>query len=121
MGTQCWLIPPAEDIDDVLSMLLPKRGNRVERGARATHPRTSPRTAAESSTLVTTLAEPDEVRRSARFGSARLFSRWYTDLREGRHMVVVVVSELDHSRRHWIITAYAATRLAGGDIEWKRS
>ena len=71
--------------------------------------------------ITTTLADPYEVRRSARFGSARLFSRWYTDLREGKHIVVVVVSELDHSRRHWIITAYAATRLAGGDIEWKRS
>jgi hypothetical protein len=71
--------------------------------------------------IAATLAEPDEVRRSARFGSARLFSRWYTDLREGKHVVVVVVSDLDPARRHWIVTAYAARRLAGGDVEWKRS
>jgi hypothetical protein len=30
-----------------------------------------------------TLAAPDQVRRSARFGSARLFSRWYADFRNG--------------------------------------
>ena len=27
--------------------------------------------------LALTLSDPDEVRRSARFGDARLFSRWY--------------------------------------------
>jgi hypothetical protein len=29
-----------------------------------------------------TLADPDQVRRSARFGNARTFSRWYTDVKE---------------------------------------
>ncbi|MBI4468885.1 MAG: hypothetical protein HY650_06130 [Acidobacteria bacterium] len=67
-----------------------------------------------------TLAEPDQVRRSARFGSARMFSRWYTDVRQGKHVVVVVVSELDPTERHWIITAYMARKLAEGDVEWKR-
>ena len=67
-----------------------------------------------------TLAEPDQVRRSVRFGSARLFSRWYTDLRQGKHVVVVVVSEVDASERHWIITAYIARRLAEGEVEWKQ-
>jgi hypothetical protein len=67
-----------------------------------------------------TLAQPDQVRRSARFGSARLFSRWYTDARAGKHVVVVVVSELDPAERHWIITAYMARKLAEGDVEWKR-
>jgi len=67
-----------------------------------------------------TLAEPDQVRRSARFGSARLFSRWYTDVRQGKHVVVVVVSELGPAERHWIITAYMARKLAEGDVEWKR-
>jgi len=71
--------------------------------------------------IAETLVEPDEVRSSARFGSARLFSRWYDDLRHGKHVVVVVVSELDPSERHWIITAYMARRLAEGDAEWKRS
>ena len=71
--------------------------------------------------IAETLAVPDQVRRSVRFGSARLFSRWYTDVRQGKHVVVVVVSELDPSARHWIITAYMARRLAEGEVEWKRS
>ena len=71
--------------------------------------------------LAETLADPDEVRRSARFGQARLFSRWYDDVRQGKHIVVVIVSEPEPNRRHWIITAYLARRLAGGETEWKRS
>ncbi len=70
------------------------------------------------SRVAETLAAPDEVRRSTRFGRARLFSRWYTDVRGGKH---VVVSEPDAGGRHWIITAYLANKLAGGAIEWKRS
>jgi hypothetical protein len=34
------------------------------------------------SQMVETLADPDQVRRSARFGNARLFSRWYTDVKK---------------------------------------
>src|SRR3972149_6941788 len=64
--------------------------------------------------LVETLAAPDQVRRSVRFGSARLFSRWYTDVPRGKHLVVVVVSEADATRRHWIITASLARKLAEG-------
>lgn len=70
--------------------------------------------------IAETLAEPDQVRRSVRVGSARLFSRWYTDLRQGKQVVVVVVSELDPSERHWVITAYMARKLAEGEVEWKR-
>jgi hypothetical protein len=57
--------------------------------------------------IADTLAEPDQVRSSARFGSAKLFSRWYYDVRRGKHVVVVVVSEPDRvnatgsSRRTW--------------------
>jgi uncharacterized protein YuzE len=40
-----------------------------------------------------TLADPDQVRRSKRFGNARLFAKWYDDLFKGKHIVVVVVSE----------------------------
>lgn len=68
-----------------------------------------------------TLADPDQVRRSARFGNARMFSRWYTDAKQGKHVVVVVVSEPDTANRHWIITAYLTRRLAEGEPEWKRS
>jgi hypothetical protein len=35
-----------------------------------------------------TLADPDQVRRSRRFGNARLFAKWYDDLLEGKHLVV---------------------------------
>jgi hypothetical protein len=67
-----------------------------------------------------TLAAPDQVRRSVRFGSARLFSRWYSDFRNGKHVVVVVVSE-SAKGRHWIITAYVARKLSEGEAEWQRN
>jgi hypothetical protein len=70
--------------------------------------------------IAETLARPDQVRRSTRFAGARLFSRWYADVRLGKHVVVVVVSEPDSAERHWIITAYMARRLAEGVLEWKR-
>jgi hypothetical protein len=67
-----------------------------------------------------TLADPDQVRRSTRFASAWLFSRWFESIHGGRHIVVVVVGEPTPDGRYWIITAYVARRLAEGDIEWKR-
>jgi hypothetical protein len=70
--------------------------------------------------IAETLAVPDQIRTSARFGSARLFSRWYTDVRQGKY-VVVVVSERTPQERHWIITAYLASRLAQGGAEWQRA
>ena len=66
------------------------------------------------------LAAPDLVRRSRRLARARLFSRWYTDLQGGKHIVVVVVSE-PAGDRHWVITAYVTGRRAGGVIEWTRN
>ena len=42
------------------------------------------------------------------------------DLRQGKHVVVVVVSEREPSARHWIITAYMARKLAREGIEWER-
>jgi len=48
-----------------------------------------------SGRIVETLSDPDHVRRSARFAGAKLFSRWYNDLWDGKHVVVVVVSEPD--------------------------
>ncbi len=70
--------------------------------------------------IATTLADPDQIRRSTRFGAARLFSRWYTDVRGGKNVVVVVVSDDNAAKRHWVITAYLARKLAEGDVEWKR-
>jgi len=71
--------------------------------------------------LIETVAAPDQVRRSMRFGNARLFSRWYTDVKKGKYVVVVVVGEPDATSRHWIITAYLTSRLVEGEVEWKRS
>ena len=71
--------------------------------------------------IAPTLADPDEIRRSKPFGNARLFSRWYDDVRKGKHVVVVVVSESEPQGRHWIITAYMASKLAAGEVEWARS
>ena len=70
--------------------------------------------------IAETVGDPDQVRRSLRFGRAKLFSRWYADIRQGKHVVVVMVSEEEPMERHWIITAYLARSLAEGDVEWKR-
>jgi hypothetical protein len=68
-----------------------------------------------------TLADPDIVRLSVRMTTARLLSKWYDDLRNGRHVVVVVVSEGGATARHWIITAYIARTLGEGVVEWQRN
>lgn len=71
--------------------------------------------------IAQTLAEPDQVRRSVRMSTARLFSRWFPNIRQGKYVVVVVVSDVEPEERHWVITAYLARRLAGGEIvEWQR-
>lgn len=70
--------------------------------------------------LALVIADPDQVRRSARMSTARLFSRWFDSLHGGKHVVVVVVSAARPEGRHWVVTAYVARRLAEGDIEWKR-
>ena len=67
------------------------------------------------------LSDPDQVRISERFKNARLFSKWFHNVRGGKYIVVVVVSETGVVRRHWIITAYIARKLVGGEIEWKRN
>jgi hypothetical protein len=68
-----------------------------------------------------TLADPDQIRHSGRFASARLFSRWFDDLLGGKHVVVVVLCSAASDSRNWIITAYIARSIAVGDVEWKRS
>lgn len=71
--------------------------------------------------LADVLDDPDQIRRSTRFTNARLFSRRFEDLRGGRSVVVVVVSDTEPNARHWIITAYIARGLAAGEVEWQRS
>lgn len=69
--------------------------------------------------IAETLAQPDEVRRSRIDAHARLFCRWYNEVRGGKHVVVVVVSDYGARERHWIITAYIIGQPASGDLEWK--
>lgn len=71
--------------------------------------------------IADTLASPDQVRRSRRFGNARLFSRWFDTVRGGKYVIVIVVSDPAPSNRHWIITAYLARRVEEGVIEWTRN
>jgi hypothetical protein len=68
-----------------------------------------------------TLADPDQVRRSARMSAARLFCRWFEDVRQGKYVVVVVVSEAAPAERHWVITAYITRRLTNGELEWLKA
>jgi hypothetical protein len=58
--------------------------------------------------IAETLAAPDRIRISIRFRDARLFSRWFDNVRGGKHVVVVVVTGSSSAGRHWIITAYIA-------------
>ena len=82
------------------------------------HPDLLPR---HRTALAEFLADPDVVRRDARATSILLFSRWYTDAGRGRQIVVVVVDESRAPQRSWIVTAYTARRIAGGEVLWRRS
>ena len=68
-----------------------------------------------------TLADPDQVRHSVRISAARIFYRWFEDVRQGKYVVVVVVSETAPAERNWIITAYITRRLTNGEIEWLKT
>jgi hypothetical protein len=69
--------------------------------------------------MLLALGDPDMVRRSRRCSTARQFSRWFADIRGGKH-VVVVVGEDVQAKRYWIVTAYLTRRLAEGELEWER-
>ena len=71
--------------------------------------------------IADTLADPDEIRHSSRFGNAWLFSRWFDTVRSGKHVVVVAVTDKGPTRRSWIVTAYIARKLVEGEVEWRRS
>jgi hypothetical protein len=89
-----------------------------ERHIRSHHPDLLPGCRAR---MIETVADPDQVRRSDRVGNAKLFSKWYSDLRGGKHVVVVVVNDEGEKSRPWIITAYLARQLKEGEIEWRKS
>ncbi|MBI2299726.1 MAG: hypothetical protein HYU66_12435 [Armatimonadetes bacterium] len=80
------------------------------------HPEVLPAHAAE---IAETLADPDSVRASTHDRDAKLFARWFTNIRGGKHVIVVVVGERARGR-HWVSTAYVARKLAPGVVEWQR-
>lgn len=53
--------------------------------------------------------------------AARIFYRWFDDVRLGKYVVVVVVSEAAPTERNWIITAYVTRHLINGEREWQKS
>ncbi len=62
--------------------------------------------------IAETLKEPEKVRPSPRFKNALMFTRWFPNVRGGRFVIVVVVSDVGVQTRHWIVTAYMTKRLA---------
>lgn len=83
----------------------------------ASHPGTLPDYLEQ---LANTLKKPDLIRGSDRDPTALLFSRWFESIRTGRYMAVVTVSDVASSR-HWVITAYTARKLTGGNPLWQKS
>jgi hypothetical protein len=71
--------------------------------------------------IVEVIGDPDSVRRSRCVGNARLFAKWFDDLRGGKYVIAVVVGDSGQENRPWIITAYLARKLKEGEIEWERS
>ncbi|MCY7273004.1 MAG: hypothetical protein LH702_04455 [Phormidesmis sp. CAN_BIN44] len=82
-----------------------------------THPGTLPDYLEQ---LTETLAEPDQIRRSDRDPDAMLFSKWFDTIRTGRHLVVVVVRQIE-TERYWVITTYTARKITGGTVIWTRA
>jgi hypothetical protein len=82
-----------------------------------THPGTLPNYLDQ---LSDTLVEPDLIRKSDRDPTALLFSKWFSTIRRGRFLVVVVISSTE-SNRNWIITTYTAQKITGGSTIWKRT
>jgi hypothetical protein len=69
--------------------------------------------------LAQTLADPDLIRSSDHDEKALLFSKWFSTIRTGRFLIVVVVSQSNLSR-HWIVTIYTARKITGGIMVWKK-
>jgi hypothetical protein len=67
--------------------------------------------------IASVLNDPDQVRISERFKNAHLFSKWFDNIRAGKYIVVVVISEHGPVNRNWIVTAYITRRLSGGRLD----
>ena len=61
------------------------------------------------------IQNPDSIRRSKRMSNGYLFSKWCAEVQNGKHVIVVIVSESD---RKWVITSYISRKLPQGDMIW---
>ena len=68
-----------------------------------------------------TLDDPDAVHASRRYGNRLLFSRWYDELRGGKYVLVVAVSDPTDGMRRWIVTAHILRKPVPGESLWRRS
>lgn len=83
-----------------------------------THPELLP---SHEQEMIGTIADPDEIRRSKRYANALLFCKWFSSVKEGKYIVVVILSEASPKERHWIITAYITRKLTHGEIVWQKN
>ena len=51
----------------------------------------------------------------------RFYSLNAKDALGGKNIVIVVMTGADSNDRHWIITAYLARKLAGGETIWNKN
>ena len=75
---------------------------------RAGHPEVSP---AHDRLILETIRAPEKVRQSKRMTNAHLLSRWYSEVLNGKHLVVVVIVNED---RGWVATSYFTNKIADG-------
>jgi hypothetical protein len=52
--------------------------------------------------------------------NALLIARKFDDVKGGKYIVVVVVTE-QSPKRNWMITAYLARKLTGGTLAWQKT
>lgn len=64
--------------------------------------------------LLETMTDPDEVLTTPD-PDKRLFVRWYNNIRGGKYVIAVILTENTHPHRHWVVTAYLDS-MPPGDV-----
>ncbi len=68
--------------------------------------------------LPTVLADPDYVKRSKRDADVLLYYRYFTDILDGKFLLVVVKKD---TPRSFILTGYVTRSIMKGESVWARS
>jgi hypothetical protein len=68
--------------------------------------------------LPSVLADPDYVKRSKRDEAVLLYYRYFTDILDGKFLLVVVKKG---AKRSFILTAYVTRSIMKGNTLWERS